>query len=151
MSLRAYGEIYLHLTWHVKNSAAILMDEIEAQTHRFLRGRVLDSPGAFFHEIGGTDNHVHLVVSMPSTILLSTWIGQLKGSSSHFINNKIANRKVLEWQDGYGFASFSEKGLPWVVDYVRNQREHHASGRTVDRLERTEPPEEQMGQGPQKE
>jgi hypothetical protein len=29
--------------------------------------------------------------------------------------------------------------LDWVKEYIRNQREHHAQGRTQDRLERITP------------
>ncbi len=44
--------------------------------------------------------------------------------------------KALEWQAGYGVVSFGTGDLPWVRDYVRNQREHHARGKVEDRLER---------------
>jgi len=64
-----------------------------------------------------------------------------EGATSHYNNHEICNRKVLYWQDGYGVVSFGTKDLPWVVSYVRNQKRHHAEGRTVDRLERTERPE----------
>jgi hypothetical protein len=43
---------------------------------------------------------------------------------------------VLEWQTGYGVVSFGMRDLDWVVEYVRNQREHHARGAVHDRLER---------------
>ena len=156
MSLRAYAEINLHITWHVKDDNPMLTDMIEAQTHRFLRDRVASTPGAIFHEVGGTDDHIHLVASLPPNELISGWIGKLKGASSHFINQEIANRKVLQWQAGYGVVVFGTKDLPWVVDYVRNQRKHHREGKTFDRLERTEADEaegekgedEQTGQGP---
>jgi len=148
MSLRAYSEINLHITWHVKDNSPVLADMIEAQTHRFLRGRVMCTPGAAFHEVGGTDDHIHLVASLPPDELISGWIGKLKGASSHFINNEIANRKLLHWQAGYGVVVFGTNDLPWVVGYVRNQRKHHAEGTTFDRLERTEPEEPQTGQGP---
>ena len=127
MSLRAYSEIHLHFVWRVKDSAAVLRDEIEIQTHRFLRGKAFHAPGVYFHEIGGTDDHVHLVVSIPPTLLPSEWVGKLKGASSFHINHEIANRKILAWQTGYGVVSFGTRRLPWVIDYVRRQREHHAS------------------------
>ena len=99
---------------------------MEAQTHQFLRGQVFQSAGVIFHEVGGTDDHIHLVVSVPPTLPISAWIGTLKGGSSHFINQEIVNRKLLEWQSGYGVVSFGTKDLPWVVAYVRDQRRHHA-------------------------
>ena len=45
-------------------------------------------------------------------------------------------RTVLQWQTGYGVVSFGRKDLPWVIDYVRNQKEHHAFAKTFERLER---------------
>ncbi len=142
MSLRAYSEINLHFVWRVKDNSPILRDEVEAQLRRFIRGRSFDTSGMFFHEIGGTDDHVHLVVSVPPALTPSEWVGEVKGSSSHYVNHEIVNRKLLSWQGGYGVVSFGSRDLPWVVDYVRKQREHHASGRTFERLERIDPPEE---------
>jgi putative transposase len=155
MSLRAYSEINLHITWHVQDNNPVLTDSVEAQAHRFLRGQVFQTPGAFFHEVGGTDDHIHLVVSIQPTLLISEWIGKLKGACSHFINHEIVNRKVLEWQTGYGVVVFGTAHVEWVKTYVRNQRRHHAAGTTNERLERTEPVDEQpkpaqepTGQGP---
>ena len=142
MSLRAYSEINLHITWHVKDNNPILTDHVEAQTHRYLRGQTVGTRGVFFHEIGGTDDHVHLVVSVSPALPISEWIVRLKGGSSLFVNSEIVNRKVLDWQGGYGVVSFGTKDLPWVLEYVRNQRRRHAAGETFERLERTDPPDE---------
>ena len=54
---------------------------------------------------------------------------------------------MLEWQDGLGVVSFGTKDIPWVATYVRNQRKHHADGTTHERLERTDPPEEDQEKG----
>ena len=80
--------------------------------------------------------------------LKGLWVGKLKGAGSHFINHEIANRNVLDWQVGYGVVTFGAKDLPWAMGYVRDQREHHAHGRTVERLERIDQPQKQPGQGP---
>jgi len=77
------------------------------------------------------------VVSAPPTLLISDFIGKLKGGTSHDVNQAAGrHQKVLEWQNGYGVVSFGTRDLPWVVEYVRNQREHHARGTTQERLER---------------
>ena len=138
MPRNVYSEINLHIVWHVKDNAPVLKDHVESQLHRFLRGRAMETAGVYWHDSGGADDHVHVVVSVPPTLLVSDWIGNLKGASSHHINHKIANRKVLHWQTGYGVISFGAKDLPWVLDYVRRQREHHAAGKVHQRLERIE-------------
>ena len=128
MANRAYSEINLHVVWHVKENSPILKDDIEMQLHRFLRGKAVQEKGAFWYDSGGTDDHVHLVVSIPPTIQISEWIGQLKGGSSHFI-------------------SFGTKDLPWVLEYVRSQRKHHAAGKIHDRLERIETEDDKPPEG----
>jgi putative transposase len=140
MPRNVYPEFNLHIVWHVKNSATVLVDEVENRCHHYLEHRALQSPGVFVHAVGGTENHVHMAVSVPPTLLISEWIGQLKGSSSHQINHEICNRKVLEWQDGYGVVSFGTKDLPWVINYIKNQKQHHARGGVFERLERIDQP-----------
>lgn len=75
---------------------------------------------------------------MTAPDFLGEWIGELKGASAHYVNHRVANRKVFEWQTGYGVVSFGRKAMPWVVRYVENQREHHAKQTTCERLERVE-------------
>jgi putative transposase len=130
-----YSEIHLHLTWHTKGNAKLLVPKGEAEVYHYLRGRCINTPGVFVHEIGGVEDHVHLAVSIAPTILISDFIGQLKGSSSHDVNQKLG-RKLVEWQTGYGVVSFGTKDLKWVVDYIRNQKDRHARGAVEDRLER---------------
>ena len=139
MSRNYYSEINLHLVWHTKSSSPLLTPTIEPLAHRALRRRIIDTPGAFVHEIGGIETHVHLAVSIPPTLTISDWIGQLKGGSSHDVNEEAGKQqKVLQWQTGYGVVSFGTKDLDWVKAYIRNQREHHAKRTTFDRLERIE-------------
>ena len=142
MPRNVYSEINLHLTWHTKHDAPVLVDTLENRAHHYLRHRALQKPGVIVHEVGGTEDHVHLAVSIPPTVVIADWIGELKGASSHHINHEISNRKILGWQDGYGVVSFGTKDLPWVISYVRNQKKHHAEGQTYDRLERIDQPEE---------
>src|SRR6266404_4707299 len=136
MSTRAYSEINLHFTWHVKGNLPIISAEIEPGLHRYIRSYSLQSKSLIFHEIGGTETHVHIAVTIPPTLLISDWIGKVKGSSSHYVNHELVNRKVLDWQTGYGAVSFGTKDLEWVVNYIRNQKEHHQERTTVERLEK---------------
>lgn len=99
--------------------------------------------GAFVHEVGGIETHLHVVVTIAPTILISDFVGQLKGGTTHDVNQAMAlKNKTLEWQSGYGVVSFGTGDLPWVIDYVRNQREHHQRGTTHQRLERITESEE---------
>jgi putative transposase len=139
MAQNSYYEIYLHVVWHTKNNTGILRGHIERTTHEYLRRRIVDTEGVFLDATGGTDDHVHLAVHIAPTTDIAGWIGDLKGACSHYVNNEVAKQKLLYWQTGYGVVSFGRKNLPFVCDYIRNQREHHARGGVIDRLERVMP------------
>ena len=66
----------------------MLTAEIEPLIHRELRQKIVNWPGAFVREINGTETHVHLAVSVAPTITISEFIGQLKGASSHAVNER---------------------------------------------------------------
>jgi putative transposase len=137
MSRNYYSEINLHLTWHTKESLPLLTPPVREAAYRYVRQKIINMPGAFVHEIGGTQTHLHLAVSVPPTLLISEFVGQLKGASSHDVNEQLGiHGKKLQWQVGYGVVSFGTGDLDWVKEYVRNQEAHHASGRVFDRLER---------------
>jgi putative transposase len=137
MSRDYYSEINLHIVFHTKGSLPLLTPQVEPLAHRFLKQRIANTAGAFYHEVGGIETHVHLVVTVRPTLLVSDFIGKLKGGSSHDVNQAIGRHsKVVQWQIGYGVVSFGTRDLPWVVEYVRNQREHHARGTVHERLER---------------
>ncbi len=135
MSRDVYSEINLHITWHTKLNRPVITDAMERDLYSAIRKRIYDE-GAWFREIGGTPDHVHFVVSIPPTLTISEFIGRLKGGSAHDINVMPQWPKALDWQSGYGVVSFGTKDMPWVIQYVRNQKVHHAKGTAVDRLER---------------
>jgi putative transposase len=137
MSRNYFSEINLHVVWHTKDSAPLLIPDVEEYTHRWLKYRMINTDGVYVHEIGGTENHVHLCLDVVPTILLADFIGQLKGASSHEVNSHFSHRgKTIQWQTGYGVVSFGRGDRDWVCQYIRNQRTHHANGRVHDRLER---------------
>jgi REP-associated tyrosine transposase len=137
MSGNYYSEINLHLIWHTKESLPLINDRIGPVLYRYMRQRIINTPGVFVHEIGGTETHIHLALTIQPTLQISDFVGQLKGASSHEINQTLSQRdKILQWQSGYGVVSFGTGDLDWVIDYVRHQKQHHAQGKIFDRLER---------------
>ena len=137
MSRDCYAEINLHIVWHTKMSSPLLTPEIEKIVYADIRKRIFKTSGVFFHEVGGTENHVHVAVSIPPTLVISTFIGELKGGSSHEINRTLPSASErFCWQVSYGVVSFGTRDLKWVVRYIQKQKEHHGANKVYDRLER---------------
>ena len=118
MPRNVYSEINLHITWHTKKRAAVIVDGIERQLFQFIQHKIAETSGVELHAIGGTADHVHLAVSVPPTLNISEWIGQIKGASTHYANHRIANRRVLEWQTGYGVVSFDQADVGQAAQQI---------------------------------
>ena len=136
MSKDVYHEMFFHIVWHTKESRRLIVPEMERELHDIIRRRALDPGGVFLHAIGGTEWHVHFVARIFPGLNVPEWIGRIKGGSSHDINATERWRKSMDWQSGYGIVTFGMKDLDWVVEYVKNQKEHHRTGKIYDRLER---------------
>ena len=77
--------------------------------------------------VGGTENHVHLLVGFSPSINISDLVRDVKNYSSKFINqNKLKNYKFV-WQEGFGVFSYSSSQLDVIYNYIKNQEEHHKS------------------------
>ena len=88
----------------------------------------------YLHGVNGTATHVLLAVNVEPSGCISDLIGELKGACSYEMNQQT-RYKAIEWQRGFGVVSFGRRQLPWVLDYIAKQKEHHAQGTTKHRLE----------------
>jgi putative transposase len=130
-----YWRLFYHFTWGTKLREQLIDPAFEADLHRVIAAKATELQ-AVVHAVGGIEDHVHLVVSVPPKLALSTFIGQVKGNSSHFVNHVVRPTYTFAWQGEYGVVSFGERHLGWVVQYTLQQREHHEAGTTIARLER---------------
>jgi len=75
--------------------------------------------------IGGIEDHVHVLLSIPSTVTVGQLVKRMKGASSHFINHEVLPNGDFKWQGTYSAFSVSRWDIPKLVNYIQHQREHH--------------------------
>jgi len=78
--------------------------------------------------IGGTENHIHILLSLPRRGNLVDVIRDLKANSSRFMKTQSPG---FAWQDGYSALSVSPSQVVVVKNYIAHQAEHHHK-RTFD-------------------
>jgi putative transposase len=76
-------------------------------------------------EIGGVVDHVHLLLSMPASLVLSKAVQLIKGGSSHWLKETFPDVVNFAWQDGYAAFTVSQSQIDDVRTYIRTQPEHH--------------------------
>ncbi len=76
--------------------------------------------------IGGTDNHIHILVSLNSTTSIAKAIQFIKGGASKWIHETFPEQKLFSWQEGYGAFSIGISNVEETKKYIENQEKHHS-------------------------
>lgn len=128
--------LYAHLVWATWDKLPLITSEIERQLHRNIESEV-QKQGCVMLALNGTDDHVHLLVSIPSTITIADLVKQAKGVSSHFVNDELRPARDFKWQGSYGAFSVSRWDVEKIVQYIKRQKEHHVTGELMQEFEET--------------
>ena len=97
---------------------------MENEVWQYLGG-ICRAHGVKAVQIGGMEDHVHLLLGLPSTMTMSDCMKRLKGESSKWISATYPALHDFHWQDGYGAFSLGQSQLRTTVRYIKKQREHH--------------------------
>jgi REP element-mobilizing transposase RayT len=131
----ALWRLYYHLVWATKERQPLINSDREDELYRYIIAKA-DALGCIVHAIGGIEDHIHLIVSIPPTLALAEFVKKIKGSSAHYLNQALsASLDKFGWQEGYGVFSLGGKQLEQAVDYVKNQKAHHLNGIAIASLE----------------
>jgi putative transposase len=126
--------VFVHLVWNTWDRLPLLNGEFARDIYRAIAAECA-TMGAKVIAIGGIEDHVHLLTSLPPTISIADLVKRLKGSSAHLATHQLIPSEFFRWQAGYGAVSVSPRHLDQVSAYIANQREHHDKDSLISTLE----------------
>ncbi|MBC7228363.1 MAG: IS200/IS605 family transposase [Thermoflexales bacterium] len=144
--------LYIHLVWATWDRLPLLTPEIERPVHRVIASEA-QKMGCVLLALNSVPDHLHILVRVPSTLTVAKLVKQLKGVSSHFLNEVLRPDPPFKWQGFYGASSVSHWDVERIVAYIRRQKEHHQVGTLIPELEsvseevQPEQPEEGVNEG----
>ena len=118
-------QIYVHLVFSTKDRRPFLREQsILERLHAYLVGvcKGQDCPSL---QVGGVEDHVHLLLRIHPEFAISKTLQLLKANSSRWINENHKTRHPFQWQRGYGAFSVSQSMAETVRRYIERQKEHH--------------------------
>ena len=122
---QSLSAVYIHLVFSTKDRRPLLRDKPTRDAlHAYLGGisKQLDCAPI---QIGGVEDHVHILISIPSTLSVAKSVQLLKGNSSKWIHDTFKEHGDFEWQEGYGAFSIGISGVEDTTKYIQGQAEHH--------------------------
>ena len=121
----SFAVVYLHVVFATKHRYAFLEDKVlRTEMHRYLAAcsAELRCPVV---EVGGVEDHVHLLVQLPRTLTIADWVREIKRASSRWAKTRTLDWAGFGWQNGYGAFSVSQRNLAAARAYLQTQEAHH--------------------------
>jgi len=121
--MATYLSLHYHLIFSTKSRAPLIAEEWMTRFHEYLGGTV-NGLGGFSQQVGGINDHVHLLVGLKATHSLADFMRELKKASSTWVHDEIGDVH-FGWQDNYAAFTVSASAREAVKQYIANQTEHH--------------------------
>jgi len=111
----------VHVVFSTKSRRNILPENLD-EVWSYIAG-IARKNGFKAVAVGGTQNHVHVLLSVPATVPLSKAVQLVKGGSSKWIHEKFG--LTFAWQEAYGAFTIGVSQMNATVSYINSQKEHH--------------------------
>lgn len=119
-----YTQIHIQAVFAVHNRKSLINPKWKDELYKYITG-IIQNYDHKVLAINGMSDHIHILMGLRPTQSLSDLMKQVKQDSSKWINQKGFIDGKFSWQAGYGAFSYSKSQLSNVIDYIKNQEEHH--------------------------
>ena len=124
MDYMSYVSSYFHCVFSTKERQRLITPALRDRLWPFLGGIARQNKMKAV-EIGGVEDHVHILLSLPSTTAISKVLQLIKGGSSKWIHETFPEHRLFAWQEEYGAFSVSVSQLDKTIEYIKGQEAHH--------------------------
>ncbi len=112
-----------HCVFSTKERRKTITPEIQPRLWAYMGGVARE------HEmkalaVGGTEDHAHILLSLPSSLPIAEAMREIKSVSSHWMHETCA-MEAFAWQEGYGAFSIGMAQINATLSYIARQEEHH--------------------------
>ena len=122
--MSSYRQIFYQIVFGTKNREATITDTHCEELYKYIGG-IIKNKNCKFYRINGVEDHIHICSDLHHSVSLADYIKDIKVSSSFWMKEGGKFPKFKGWQDGYGAFTYSLNEKDRIINYIKNQKEHH--------------------------
>lgn len=122
----SYSNCLMHCVFSTKDRKRLISPSFQERLWPYLGGIARENEMTAL-AVGGVSDHVHILLSLPSTLSVAKGIQLIKGGASKWIHDTFPQHRDFAWQQGYGAFSIGVSGVPATIAYINRQAEHHST------------------------
>jgi REP element-mobilizing transposase RayT len=120
----SYVSALYHCVWSTKYRRMTIKPELRDRLWPYLGG-IARKHKIKALAIGGVEDHVHMLLSIPATIEIAKAIQLIKGGASKWVHDSFPEFQEFGWQEGYGAFSIGISQTDDTIVYIDKQAQHH--------------------------
>jgi putative transposase len=119
-----FTKLYIHVVFSVYLREPLISSRWANNLFAYINGIVKNNNHKLI-AINAMPDHIHMLISISPDQSISDLIRDIKSNATRWINNNHMHRNNFKWQRGYSAFAVSFQDVKRVVDYIKNQQEHH--------------------------
>ena len=122
--MSTFTQILYQIVFSTKNRENTLIKTNREELYKYIWG-ILKNKNCHLYQIGGISDHIHIVTHLHPSVALASLVKDIKLASSDHIKSQHLFPLFSGWQTGYGAFTYSFKDRDRLINYVKNQEDHH--------------------------
>jgi len=122
--MSSYRQVYYHIIFSTKNRIHAINENDEAELYKYIWG-IIKNRNCVLYRMNGMPDHLHIFCDLHPSICLADYVKDIKVASSLWMKESGKFPMFNGWQEGYGAFTYSSKEKDRVINYIKNQKEHH--------------------------
>ena len=122
--MSTYTQILYQIVFSTRNRIKCLNNDNREELFKYIHG-ILQNKNCHLYRINGVSDHLHILTHLHPTISLAALVKDIKLATTDYIENEFLFPSFKGWQDGYGAFTYSIGAKDNLIEYVKNQEEHH--------------------------
>ena len=123
-NMNSYRQILYHIVFCTYKRRNTLPEAYHEELYKYIWGIVKKRKGMLYR-INGTGNHIHILSDLNPNVRLADFIKEIKTASNLWMKGKGNYPKFESWAEGYCGLTYSFNDKERIVNYIKNQKEHH--------------------------
>lgn len=124
--MSTYTRILYHIVFATKFRQKTLTADNRVELFKYIHG-ILEKKKCFSYQINGVEDHIHILVDIHPTVAVSSLVKDIKLASTCYIKEKKLFKNFGGWQEGFGAFTYSINEKERLINYIKNQEEHHSN------------------------
>ena len=133
--MSTYRQIYYQIVFGTKYRQPTINEAHDIELYKYIYG-IIKNKKCKLYRINGIEDHIHIMSDLHPSVCLSDYVKDIKVASNLWMKESGRFPEFEGWQDGYGAFTYSVREKDMIINYVKNQKEHHKVETFYDEFKR---------------